>query len=157
MLRLPGLRVRTAPRRKRWGAVPGREPIQEECATDQASSQRPAGAVREGIMAASARSTKPASAGLVGVLQLWHPDAGLSGRRLSRLRSRQTLLAQSVEAARAWCTEPLPCYGFRVARCSTASTRAAYATAVGHTMKLVGKPDAGNRPVRFDEIVYDPQ
>jgi hypothetical protein len=31
------------------------------------------------------------------------------------------------------------------------STRAAYATAVGLTMKPVGKPDAGNRPVRFGE------
>src|SRR5262249_12825080 len=31
------------------------------------------------------------------------------------------------------------------------STRAASATAVGLTMKLVGKPDAGNRHVRFDE------
>src|SRR5262245_11270562 len=102
-------------------------------------------------MAASARSTQPASAGLVDVFQLWQPDAGLSGRRLSRLRSSQTLPAQSVEAARAWCTEPVPCYGFRGARCSTASTRSASATAVGLSMKLVGKPDAGNRPVRFDE------
>src|SRR5262245_28686512 len=102
-------------------------------------------------MAASARSTQPASAGLVDVFQLWQPDAGLSGRRLSRLRSSQTLPAQSVEAARAWCTEHLPCHGFRGARCSTASTRAASATAVGLTMKLVGKPDAGNRHVRFDE------
>jgi hypothetical protein len=30
-------------------------------------------------------------------------------------------------------------------------TRAASATAVGLTMKLVGKPDAGNRHIRFDE------
>src|SRR5262245_31779110 len=102
-------------------------------------------------MAASARSTQPASAGLVDVFQLWQPDAGLSGRRLSRLRSSQTLPAQSVEAARAWCTEHLPCYGFWGARCSTASTRSASATAVGLSMKLVGKPDAGNRHVRFDE------
>src|SRR5262249_2036730 len=50
-----------------------------------------------------------------------------------------------------WHTEHLPCHGFRGARCSTASTRAASATAVGLTMKLVGKPDAGNRHVRFDE------
>ena len=35
MLRLPWLCVRTAPRRERWRAVPGREPVQEECATDQ--------------------------------------------------------------------------------------------------------------------------
>jgi hypothetical protein len=34
-------------------------------------------------------------------------------------------------------------------RCSTASTRTHCATTVGLTMKLVGKPDAGNRHVRF--------
>src|SRR5262249_29467027 len=70
---------------------------------------------------------------------------------LPRLRSRQALPAPSAQAARAWHTEHLPCHGFRGARCSTASTRAASATAVGLTMKLVGKPDAGNRHVRFDE------
>jgi hypothetical protein len=67
--------------------------------------------------------------------------------RLPRLRSRQALPAPSAQAARAWHTEYLPCYGFRGARCSTASTRAASATAVDLTMKLVGKPDAGNRQV----------
>src|SRR5262249_57428031 len=63
----------------------------------------------------------------------------------------QALPAPSAQAARAWHTEHLPCHGFRGARCSTASTRAASATAVGLTMKLVGNPDAGNRHVRFDE------
>src|SRR5262249_20194977 len=70
---------------------------------------------------------------------------------LPRLRSRQALPAPSAQAARAWHTEHLPCHGFRGARCSTASTRAASATAVGLTMKLVAKPDAGNLHVRFDE------
>src|SRR5262245_65024313 len=70
MLRLPWLRVRTAPRRERWRAVPGREPVQEERATDQEHGERAPGSPREGIMAERARSTEPALAGLVGVLQL---------------------------------------------------------------------------------------
>src|SRR4029450_1363067 len=138
MLRLPWLRVRTAPRRERWRAVPGREPVQEERATDQEHGERAPDSQREGIMAERARSTEPALAGLVGVLQLRDPHAGLSGDRLPRLRSRQALPAPSAQAARAWHTEHLPCYGFRGARCSTASTRAASATAVGLTMKPVG-------------------
>src|SRR5262249_29757701 len=70
---------------------------------------------------------------------------------LPRWLSRQALPAPPAQAAGAGHTEHLPCHGFRGARRSTASTPAASATAAGLTMKLVGKPDAGNRHVRFDE------
>src|SRR5262249_58499830 len=91
MLRLPWLRVRTAPRRERWRAVPGREPVQEERATDQEHGERAPGSPREGIMAERARSTEPALAGLVGGLQLRDPHAGLSAGWLPRWRSPQAL------------------------------------------------------------------
>ena len=57
----------------------GASPPKIECATDQEHGERAPGCPREGIMAERARSTEPALAGLVGVLQLWDPHAGLSG------------------------------------------------------------------------------
>src|ERR1700745_1926899 len=60
------------------GASPAKT-SKEECATDQEHGERATGSPREGIMAERARSTEPALAGLVGVLQLRDPHAGLSG------------------------------------------------------------------------------
>src|SRR5438045_2098084 len=45
----------------------------------------------------------------------------------------------------------LPGACLRRAGRAASSTRAYWATAVSLTMKSVGKPDAGNRHVRFDE------
>jgi site-specific DNA recombinase len=148
-LRLPWLFVRTAPLREDWPTVSGRKPVQEKRRADQGKGERTPGSQQHGCLARGARSTEPAVAGLVGVFRLWHPDAGVPGYQSPRLRSRPKLPAQTAQYTQPRQPEIWRCRCIRHAWGAAASTRACCTVVVSLTMKLVGKPDAGNPPVRL--------
>src|ERR1700730_9902143 len=81
----------------------------------------------------------------------WNLRSGLRSRRPPSLRSRQTLPEQTAQGARTWQEPVLEGSGLRQIGSVAPSTRAPRAYAVGLAMKSVGKPDAGNPHVRFDE------
>src|SRR3954467_13576262 len=85
------------------------------------------------------------------LLRLRNAIAGLPGGRQPRLRSCSRVPAQAAQGARARRKAVLRRSGLRSVRRAAPSTRAPWATAVCLAMKPVGKPDAGNPPVRFDE------
>ena len=130
--------------------VTGRGSLQEERATRQGQDRRTPQTGRKGIVAESARETEPLSCGLVGLFQLWNPRPGLLGRRSSCQRARSPLPRQTAQGARTRHTpvflernprkirgDPTPSNSRRRRR--------------GSAVKSVGKPDAGNPHVRFDE------
>jgi hypothetical protein len=77
-----------------------------------------------------------ACCGVGGVLQLWHPPAGVPGDRQPRLRPGPPLPAGD---------------GVRRARGASPTACPLGPTAMCLAMKPVGKADAGNPQVRFDE------
>jgi hypothetical protein len=82
---------------------------------------------------------------------LWHPTAGVPGGRQSCLRPRPTLPGSTSQGALAR-HPPLPTGGgVRRPRSVPSPARPFGTAAVGLAMKPVGKPDAGNPHVRFDE------
>lgn len=87
---------------------------------------------------------------LVGVLRLWHPGCGLPGDRPARLRSRQTLPRQAVQGKRTRNALVLLERNLRDIRCQ-ATHHAAKGCRREPAMKSVGKLDAGNPHVPFDE------
>src|SRR5271157_1374152 len=130
--------------------IPGRESFPEKRATHQGQDRRSPEARREGLVAERARQTEPPAGGLVGVLQLWNPRVGLSGRRSPCQRERSPLPRQTTQGARA---RRAPVFLERNPRkIRRDPTRSApKARRRGPAMKSVGKPDAGNPHVRFDE------
>ena len=150
-LRLSWLYVRPAPSLQGRAAVLRRKSVEEKRATHQDEGRRHADARRQGPVAASAQQAEQASARLVGVFWLRQPRQGVSGRRSLRRRScarlprgkeqdakpRRVALLQSLHPWRPW---------RRVAL-----AKASQSCAESLAMKLVGKPDAGNPHVRFDE------
>src|SRR4051794_38411168 len=102
-------------------------------------------------MAKGAQPAEQPAARLVELLQLRHTADGLPGRRQPRLRSRASLPSQAAQGARTRHTKVprRPC--LRPPRCVATPPRASWPAAVGLAMNPVGKPDAGNRHVRFDE------
>src|ERR687891_498814 len=93
-LRFPWLRVRPAPLPEGWPLVSGGEPLEEERAAAQVEGQRSAGARQHERLARGARPAQPPVAGLVGVLRLWHPPAGVPGDRQPRLRRVRRFLVR---------------------------------------------------------------
>jgi hypothetical protein len=98
-----------------------------------------------------AKVSQPASRRLGRVFLSWHLRSGLRSRRPPSLRSHQTLPVQTAQGRRTWHEQIFEGAGVRRTRSVASSTRAPRANAVGLAMKSVGKPDAGNPHVRFDE------
>jgi RNA-directed DNA polymerase len=129
----------------------GGEPVEEERAAAQGEGQRSAGARQHERLARGARPAQPPVAGLVGVLRLRHPPAGVPGDRQPRLRSGPPLPGSAPQGALAR-HQSLPAGGgIRRARGAPPQARTLGTAAVCLAMKPVGKPDAGNPHVRFDE------
>src|SRR3984893_4387974 len=97
------------------------------------------------------QTPEPTSVGLGSLLQLWLAFAGLSDGRSSRLRPGAALPRQTAQDAKQRYAKLLPSQNLRRTRRAATSTPASKATAECSTMKPVGKPDAGNPHVRFDE------
>src|SRR4029450_6557768 len=155
-LRLPWLRVRAAPLPEGWPLVSGGEPVEEERAAAQGEGQRSAGARQHERLARGARPAQPPVAGLVDVLRLWHPPAGVPGDRQPRLRPGPPLPGTASQSPPPW-PQPLPTGdGVQRARGAPPPARPLGTTAVCPAMKPVGKPDAGNPHVRFDERGGEP-
>ena len=87
----------------------------------------------------------------VGVLRLRHAVAGVSGSRQSRLRPRPTLPRPSAQSAGTRHAPVLPRGGLRRTGRVAPQAHAHWTAAVSLATKPVGKPDAGNPHVRFDE------
>ncbi len=151
-LRLPWLHVRPAHRTKDGQLYTGRESLEEEHAADQGESRRHADAREHGALAEVRQQLNSASARLVGVLRLRQPRRGVSGCRPLRRRSRARFPRAKAQGARRGARDVLLRATSTenwesVSLCETPSQ----SRAVSLAMKPVGKPDAGNPHVRFDE------
>src|SRR5918999_764173 len=131
--------------------VPRRKPIQEERAADQDEDWRSPGKRQQGAVARGVHPAKPTSGRLVCLLRLRNALAGLSGGRQPRLRPGTRIPVQAAQGARTWHAAVLRRTGLWRPRRAASSKRAYWTSAVCLTMKPVGKPDAGNPHVRFDE------
>src|SRR4029077_16664105 len=151
MLRLPWLHTGTAPLPQWRSLVPGGEPVQEERAAGQGEDRRTAGAQQQGRLGRSASTVEPRSARLVGLLLLRRPRVGIRGRRSTCLQPDAALPPPTTQSAGAWGGPVHPRVCLRGIGRPMPATRAQSVVAVGLAVKPVGKPDAGNPHVRFDE------
>ena len=136
---------------KRLALVSGCKSVEEERCTYQAESGRPSGTKQRGVVVGGAGSTQSDSERLVRLLQLRHYDEGVSGGRLLRLRQRTPLPSATSSSAVAWQYPLLAGCGLRPSgRCPVAPCPDGVSF-VSLVVKPVGKPDAGNSHVRFDE------
>jgi group II intron reverse transcriptase/maturase len=149
-LRLPrlhaGAEVRPAGRTK----VSGRKSIHEKRAAHQGQDRRSPDAAQQRFVAANTRATEPPVGGLVGVFQLWNPRSRVSGNRRLRRRSRPALPRQAAQGAWTGNAPVFPGPHLRGTR-SDATHPTPQTQRRGPVVKSVGKPDAGNPHVRFDE------
>ncbi len=150
-LRFSWLYLGAAPPCQRRAMVPRSKPIQQECAADQDEGEGPSAAGKHGNVAERTQKAEPASRRLGRVFLSWNLRLGLRSGRPPSLRSRQTLPVQTAQGARTRHKPVLERSSLRRIGSVAPSMRAPRAYAVGLAMKPVGKPDAGNPHVRFDE------
>src|ERR1700758_2388454 len=127
------------------------KPIQQERAADQDEGQGSSTAGKHGDVAERAQKPQPASCRLGCVFLSRNLCSGLRSHRPPSLRSCQTLPVQTAQGAGTWHEPILEGSNLRRTGGVAPSTRAPCAYAVGLVMKSVGKPDARNPHVRFDE------
>ncbi len=92
---LSGLHVRAAPLQEGWPLVFGSESVEEGGDTHQGKGGRPSEARQHGDLAGGAGSAESGSERLVGILQLRHSDAGVSGGRSLRCGLRAAFPAEA--------------------------------------------------------------
>src|SRR5215472_16569169 len=102
-------------------------------------------------MARGARSAESNFTRLVSILQLWHAKASAPGGRQLRLGTRTTLPPEATPGALARHHPLLFHSSFRGTGSLPACPGGTIASFVNLGMKPVGRPDARNGPVRFDE------
>src|SRR5918911_1296531 len=97
------------------------------------------------------RSAEQCAARLERVLWLWHAADGLPGGRQLRLRAREALPGSASQGAVARHAPLLGRGGVWGTWRAAAAPSSPWRAAVSLEVKPVGKPDAGNPHVRFDE------
>ena len=102
-------------------------------------------------VAANPASTERPAGRMVGLLQLRDSGTGLSGSRSPCLRSRQALPRQAAQSRRAWYARLLHEVDLRRTRRASPHPHRTSRCPREPAVKSVGKPDAGNPHVRFDE------
>jgi hypothetical protein len=131
--------------------VSGREPVEEERATAQDKGWRNPGAWQSCPMARGMRPSEQLAARMGQLLQPRHTSGGTGSNRRPRPHQGPAVPDQASQGAYAG-HEPLPSgSGIWVARGSQTISGKPWRNTVGLGVKPVGKPDAGNRHVRFDE------
>ena len=98
----PGLHVRAASLPEGWPLVSGSESVEEGGGAYQAESGRGARSRQQGAVARGAGSAESDVTRMVDLLQLWNPDAGVSGDRSSRCRLRTAFPAEASQGVIAW-------------------------------------------------------
>src|SRR5450756_590207 len=90
---------------------------------------------------------------MVELLLFGDACAGVPGGRQSRLRSDAKLPRQTAQSRHSWQSSVLSERYVRRNRRAANGTRLLWIATDSFAVKSIGEPDAGNRHVRFDELV----
>src|SRR6266404_5354942 len=149
--RLSGIHLRADSSSEGWSCVSGGESVEEERFPVAAESGRPAGEPERGPVDRRARSPESYLARVVELLWLRDPVDGVSSGRSLRLRASQEFPEAPPQGGVAGRLQFLGCDCVREVGGATAPRCTSGAASVSSLVKSVGKPDARNGHVRFDE------